>query len=216
MILAAGGWSQLPAEAMMTKLQQPITISALGLVLSVSVGVGLCWKAAGPMVALAAKTRLKTTAVDAKSKGWDFWTIEIENLSNELKEERARLRKQAEMIDLRAARLASDGKELDKVRVDLERMRKEIGDRVIEITTDESKNLRGLAQTYANLTPRAVVAIFREMDDVTAVKILSLMKPDIVGPIFEEMARTAGGDGPLARRAAVLSEKLRLIKTAKT
>ena len=94
-------------------------------------------------------------------------------------------------------------------------MRKEIGERVIEINTDETKNLRGLAQTYTNLTPKAAVAIIREMDDVTVVKILSLMKPDIVAPIFEEMSKTPDKDGLLSRRAAVLSEKLRLLKAAK-
>ena len=55
-----------------------------------------------------------------------------------------------------------------------------------------------------------------ELDDTTAVKILSLMKADIVGPIFEEMSKTATADGmPLARRAALLSEKLRLMKSSK-
>jgi len=51
------------------------------------------------------------------------------------------------------------------------------------------------------------------MDDTTVVKILSLMKPDVVGPIFEEMANTANGDGTLAQHAAVLSDKLRLMKS---
>lgn len=94
-------------------------------------------------------------------------------------------------------------------------MRRDIASRVIEINADEAKNLRMLSQTYTSLSPRAVVAIFKEMDDITVVKILSLMKPDVVGPIFEEMSRTAGTDGPLARRAAILSEKLRLMKSAK-
>jgi flagellar motility protein MotE (MotC chaperone) len=94
-------------------------------------------------------------------------------------------------------------------------MRKEIADRVIEINTDELKNLRTLAQTYANLTPKGAVAIIREMDDVTVVKILSLMKSDVVAPIFEEMSKTAAIDAPLARRAATLSEKLRLMKANK-
>jgi flagellar motility protein MotE (MotC chaperone) len=94
-------------------------------------------------------------------------------------------------------------------------MRKQIADRVIEIAADESKNVRTLAQTYGALTPRAAVAIFREMDDATAVKILSVMKPDIVGPIFEEMSKTGGADAPLAKRAAQLSEKLRLMKSPK-
>jgi flagellar motility protein MotE (MotC chaperone) len=52
------------------------------------------------------------------------------------------------------------------------------------------------------------------MDDTTAVKILSLMKPDTVGPIFEEMAKS---DSPVidAYRAARLSERLRLVKDQK-
>jgi flagellar motility protein MotE (MotC chaperone) len=153
---------------------------------------------------------------EGKAQGWDFWTIEIEGLSSELKEERARLRQQADLLNQRAARLASEQQELAKVRADIEAMRAEINRKVIEITADESKNLKSLAQTYTNLTPKAAVAILREMDDTTVVKILSLMKSDVVGPIFEEMARTQGPDGPLAKRAAILSDKLRLMKANKT
>ena len=47
-----------------------------------------------------------------------------------------------------------------------------------------------------------------ELDDATAVKILSLMKADVVGPIFEAMAR----DPVSAKRAAQRSDKLRLMK----
>ena len=50
---------------------------------------------------------------------------------------------------------------------------------------------------------------------MTTVKILSLMKPDVVGALFEEMSRTPDNDGTLARRAALLTEKLRLMKAAK-
>jgi len=199
---------------MMTKLQNPIAAMAVSLVLSVVLGAALCWRAAAPLLELAAAAQPKPVA-PAKDKGWDFWTIEVENISADLKEERARLRKQAELQDQRAARLAAEEKELGKIRSDIEGLRKEIADKVIEITADESKNIRTLSQTYANLTPKAVVAIFREMDDMTAVKILSLMKPDVVGPIFEEMSRTQAPDGRLARRAAILSEKLRLMKSAK-
>ena len=112
-------------------------------------------------------------------------------------------------------RVVAEEKELAKVRADIEHLRREIADKVIEIAADESKNLRALSLTYANLTPRAAVAIFKEMDDATAVKILSLMKAETIGPIFEEMAKTAGADGALARRAAMLSEKLRLMKASK-
>lgn len=201
---------------MIAKLQSPLVASVLGLVLSIGTGVFFSARALGPLLERAAVVPVKKPEAELKQRGWDFWTIEIDNLSNELKEERARLRKQSELLDLRAARVTAEEKELAKVRGDIDHLRKEIADKVIEISADESKNIRTLSQTYANLTPRAAVAIFKEMDDTTAVKILSLMKAETVGPIFEEMAKSAGADGSLARRAALLSEKLRLMKSGKS
>ena len=118
-------------------------------------------------------------------------------------------------MGLRSVRLASDRQELEKLRTDLTAMRKEISDRVVEVQADEAKNLRMLAQTYANLTPHSAVTIIRDLDDTMAVKILSLMKPDIVGPIFEDMAQSDPSTGD-AHRAAVLSDKLRMVKAQKT
>jgi flagellar motility protein MotE (MotC chaperone) len=197
---------------MISKLQNPIIIAALSLVLSVSLGAALCWRAAVPYVQMALAARAKAVP-SKKENGWDFWTIEVENLSNDLKEERARLRNQSELLDQRAARLDAEEKELGNARTSIEALKRQIDDKVTEISADEAKNIRTLAQTYTNLSPRGVVAIFKELDDVTAVKILSQMKPDVVGPIFEEMSRGTDNDSQLARRAAVLSEKLRLMKS---
>lgn len=199
---------------MMSKLKSPLVGALLGIVLSTVLGIALCWKAAQPLIAQAIKNRPKAPTVKAEP-GWDFWTIEIDNLSNDLKGERARLKKQSEALDQKAARLAAEEKELERVRSDIEVLRRQIGDAVTEISADEAKNIHSLALTYSTLSPKAVVAIFREMDDTTAVKILSQMKPDVVGPIFEEMSKTGEPDAPLARRAAILSEKLRLMKAAK-
>jgi flagellar motility protein MotE (MotC chaperone) len=203
----------------MTTLRNPFVSAGMGLILSLVVGLFTFWRAAGTLVigAIEIRAKAKAAAQPKKEKGWDFWTIEIENLSNELKEERARMRKQADLLEQRESRLAAERKELVTMRGEIEGLRKEIAEKVISIRDDEAKNLRALSQTYANLTPRAAVAILREMDDVTAVKILFLMKPDVVGPIFEEMSKTSGSDGtPLSRRAALLSEKLRLMKAKKS
>ena len=201
----------------MTALRSPFVAAAIALLLSIGVGLFMFWRAAMPLLAVAINVRLKAVAqIPNKEKNWDFWTIEVENLSNELKEERARMRKQSDLLDQREARVAAEQKELATMRGEIEAMRKEIAEKVTVIREDEGKNLRALSQTYANLTPRAAVAIIRELDDVTATKILFLMKPDVVGPIFEEMSRSSATDGtPLARRAAVLSEKLRLMKSSK-
>ena len=58
------------------------------------------------------------------------------------------------------------------------------------------------------------VAIFREMDENMAVKILSMMKPENVAPILGEMTKAPArpGEESMARRAARISDKLRLIK----
>jgi hypothetical protein len=41
------------------------------------------------------------------------------------------------------------------------------------------------------------------------------MKSESVAPIFEEMSHASTADTSLARRAATLSEKLRLVRTAR-
>jgi len=200
----------------MTKLiQNPAIVSALAVIFGVLAGIIPLWRAGDRLVTQAIATHVQK-AKAGKAQGWDFWTIEVDNLATELKDEKARLAKQAEVLDQRAARIAGEQQELDKVRASIEGMRREIADKVIEIQADENKNLKALAQTYAALSPKAAVAIIREMDTVTVTKILYLMKPDVVAPIFEEMSKASDKDGSLSRRVALISEKLRLMKSMKT
>lgn len=200
---------------MMARVLNPIVCALLGLLLSAAVGIFVTWRTLDALVVKAVLLKAQSTPNELRKKGWDFWTIEIENLSSELQDERAKLKAQAEKLDQRQATIVAEEKELAKARADLDAMQRQISDRVIEISNDEMANLKKLAQNFSNLTPRAAVAIIREMPDNTAVKILSLLKPDVVGPIFEEMSKGADADGPLAKRAAVLSDKLRLVKNNK-
>ncbi|AOS45113.1 hypothetical protein Verru16b_02189 [Lacunisphaera limnophila] len=197
-------------------IANPAFVAVLGILSGTLMGLGWFLRAGELLMTQLMATIPAPVVVEGKAQGWDFWTIEIEGLSSELKEERARLRSQAETLNQRAARLASEQQELSKIRTDIEGMRAEIARKVIEITADEARNLKSLAATYATLSPAAAVSILREMDDTTVVKILSLMKSDVVGPIFEQMAITPGPDGTMAKRAAALSEKLRLMKSTKT
>jgi len=202
----------------MNKLANPIVAAVLAIVMGTGTGLFTFWRAA----AIAVEQAIKQAPVEKelmpeeeRERGWNFWTIEIENLANELKGERERQRKLAEQLEHRETQMAAERQELNKIRTDIEGLRQEIATKVVEINADEMKNVRALAQTYTSLTPRAAVAIIKEMDDAMVVKILSMMKPDVVAPIFEEMSRTAGNDGPMARRVALLSDRLRLVKAAK-
>ncbi len=147
---------------------------------------------------------------------WDMWTPEIEKLAGELRDEKKNLREREQAIVQREARIASEQAELDRTRREIEAQRAEISRLLTAVGVDELKNLKSLAQTYSNLSPKGAVAILSEMDDSTVVKILSLMKADVVGPIFEEMSKDQSETNSQAQRAALLSEKLRLMKAAKS
>ena len=146
---------------------------------------------------------------------WDMWTPEIEKLAQELKTQLEGLKEREQAAVQREARLEAETVELARTRREIENQRAEITRLLTVVGIDELKNLKSLAQTYATLSPKAAVAIFSEMDDVTVVKIFSLMKPDVAGPIFEEMAKDKSEKNNQAQRAAVLSERLRLTHAAK-
>ena len=154
----------------------------------------------------------KSTLVTVGSRPWDFWSAETEEMIAELGKEHARLDERAHDLDTLKTRLDGEKAELDRLRDQIAQSRQELDRAATELGEEETKNLKPLAQTYTKLTPRATVAIFKEMDDATVLKILALMKSDAVGLIFEEMARTSDQNGTLAARAATLTEKLRLLK----
>ena len=201
----------------MNKLaSNPLVLIVLGLVLGVGTGLGFFWTAAMPLVQQARAAKTQHVTAGKPDAPWDFWTIEIENLANELKDVRAALKKREEEIVVREARLAAERQELAKQRGELEALRTEISSKMTEIQADELKNLKNLTQLYSNLTPKATLTIFNQMDDATVVKLLALMKTDVVGPLFEEMTKQAAGDPAVAKRAALLTERLRLYKSTKT
>lgn len=146
---------------------------------------------------------------------WDMWTPEIEKLAQELKAQRDGLKEREQAVVQREARLEAEVAELARTRKEIEGQREEITHLLTVVGTDELKNLKSLAQTYSTLTPKAAVAIFSEMDDPTVVKILSLMKADVVGPVFEEMSKDQSEKNNQAQRAAKLSDRLRLMRAAK-
>lgn len=194
----------------MKLLSNPIVLVALGLLLGVGTSIGVVWTASKPIVAAVAAARVKKPAVEKPEAPWDYWTIEIEGLASELKEQKAVLRQREEAVAVREARLAADQKELAKTRQQVEALRDELAGRMIEIRADETKNLKTVANTFRNVSPKAAVPILSEMDPLTVVKVLSVMKADEVSAIFEEMGKST--DELVVKRAAFLTERMRLLK----
>jgi flagellar motility protein MotE (MotC chaperone) len=187
----------------------------LGLVLGTGTTFYMMQKSAEVIIARAVAAKKAEVAAKIPDKPWDFWTIEMENLANDLKEEKQKVKQREESLKQAEDMIRLEKLELEKTRKQIEGVRAAIDERLIEVTEGETGNLKRLSQSYSSLTPRAAVAIFKEMDDTTLVKILSMMKPETVGTVLEEMSRQSANDPTLAKRAAVLSEKLRLLKTVK-
>jgi len=201
----------------MTKLAtNPIVVIAIALLLGVGTGLSMFWKAALPLIAASQAARAKAVDEGKPDAPWGFWTIEIENLASELKDQKAVFKKREEELAQREERLNAERQELTKQRQQLEALRSDISSRITSIQADEMKNLKSLVATYSNLTPKSTLTIFKEMDDTMVVKLLSLMKTDIVSPLFEEMSKQAASDPAMGKRVATLSEKLRLLKSGQS
>ena len=110
------------------------------------------------------------------------------------------------------AQIKSEKEELEKVRADIEAMRDQISQSIPRVEEAEVKNIKSLAKTYSSVKPTAAVAIFKELDDNTVVKILSFMKAETAGAILAEMSRQQDKDESMAKRAARISDKLRLLE----
>jgi flagellar motility protein MotE (MotC chaperone) len=146
-----------------------------------------------------------------KPRFWSFRADDVDDLITELKSERGKLLKRQGELDKVAAHIESEKQELEKTRSDIAAMRDEISAEIPQVQDAERKNLKTLSQTYADMTPTAAVAIFRQMDESMCVKLLSLMKPDKVGAILEEMS-VQDKDESMTKRAARISDKLRLVR----
>ena len=198
----------------MKLLSNPIVLVVLGLILGVGTSTGLIWTTSKPLVKQIAAAQASAGKPERPEPPWDFWTIEVETLANELKEQKAAIKQREEGIAARESRLQAEQRELEKTRKQVEALRDEIATKMIEVQADEAKNLKTLASTYRNLSPKTAVAILREMEELTVVKVLSLMKTDEVSALFEEMGKS--GDPALIKRAAHLSERIRLLKAARS
>jgi flagellar motility protein MotE (MotC chaperone) len=150
-------------------------------------------------------------------KVWGFKTQAVDDLIAELTSERERTAEEHKSLETLRARLATERAEVEQVREEIKALREALDQRVLQIEESEIKNLKSLANTYSAMKTASIVAIFHEMNEDMAVKLVSLMKPDRISQILEEMAREREnpGEEPAARRAVRFSDKLRLIQTAK-
>lgn len=193
----------------MNKLIQNIWfLAGVALVLNVGVTMTVLFGQLGNLLESEMSNEHKDAVQAENHVFWTFHTREINALIEEIEEQYASMARRRYEIEGLEARLQAEREEIARARKEVADARSELSRLIVSVKEEELKNLKTLAKTYATLSPEAVVAVFDEMDDEFVVKVLSLMKPDSVGPIWEQMA--AGGRASQADRVARLSEMLRM------
>ncbi|MDQ8185944.1 hypothetical protein [Pelagicoccus sp. SDUM812002] len=191
-------------------LSKPLVIALIALVLMVGtqfVALKMYWTELFPDPQT---TALVIKSEEPKPFEWGFASEYISQLERELHKRILMLDAREEELNAYEARLGADRAEIEEIKDEVEQMREHLLEGVVKLEADEVENLKRLAKVYATLTPDATVNIFTDLDDATVVKILFFMKSDTVGAVLQEMATANGGIAEQVRRAAKISDMLRL------
>jgi flagellar motility protein MotE (MotC chaperone) len=186
---------------MIKVLQAPVTSMMLGGLCFLLTMAALLQK---PLAAHPGGTPSETHSAEATF--WDKHNPEIDQLLQELKNEKQALaRRDAELKEL-AVRLEAERAEINQVTQRVARLQAEFDQNFIRVKEEEAPKLKKLARMYASMSPEGASAIFRELDDQVIVKFMSFMKESESASLLDAMA--TGGEAQ-AKRAAGLSEALR-------
>ncbi len=138
---------------------------------------------------------------------WDFTNPEADQLVNELKSERASVKKREQELDELAKRLAVEQTEVNQATQSVHQLQLDFDKNVVRIKEEETANLKKLAKVYSAMSPDSAAKVFAEMEDQAVVKIMVFMKDTETAAILESLAKNGQ---PEAKRVAGLSESLRL------
>ena len=137
---------------------------------------------------------------------WQTYNPEVDQLLEELQNEKAALAKKEQELRELATRIESERSELNVVTQRVHQLQIEFDQNVTRVKEEEAPNLKKLAKMYATMSPEGASAILAELDNETVVKLFSFMKETECAPLLEAMAM---GGGEQAKRAAEISEALR-------
>lgn len=201
-------------------LAAPWFLAVVGLLSSLVVGVMMMLSAQKKIVAtpppVAAAVAVEEKPVPPQTV-FSFHTAELVEMVEDLKKQKQKILEEQKDVKALAARTLSDRQEVEKIRDEIKELRADLDRRVVEVKQEEVKNLEALATTYSSMPAPAAVAIFKEMEEDQVVKILATMKAKAVGLVLSEMGKAIdkSGEESTARRAARITDKLRLMKNMK-
>jgi len=143
------------------------------------------------------------SAVDDPS--WKFKNPEFDQWIAQMKDEKEALALREQQLSEWQTRLDAEHQEISTVTQTVARLQSDFDKNVIRFRAQETDNVKRQAKLIAAMSPAGAVAMFNEMADDDAVRILFTMKTDEASAILDTMSKMGK---PEARRAAVLTGRL--------
>ena len=149
----------------------------------------------------------------ANDPSWKFRNPEMDQWLSQIKSEREKLDLRQEQLDELQTRLNTEMQELSVATQTVSQLQETFNQGVIRFSADQAQNIKHQTKLMSEMTPEGAIALLNEMPDDDAVRILFSMKDDVASLILDTWSK---GGKAQAKRAADLTEKLRLITSAAT
>jgi flagellar motility protein MotE (MotC chaperone) len=139
---------------------------------------------------------------------WKFHNPDIDQWISQIKTEREALAVREQDLKEWEARLAAESREIAAVTQAVSRTQADFDKRVLLFTDQQKDNVKKQLKVIADMSPDGAAAMFNELADDEAARILYSLKPDVAGAILDAMSKTGGTP---AKRAAALTERMKEI-----
>jgi flagellar motility protein MotE (MotC chaperone) len=151
---------------------------------------------------------LEPVVETAGEPSWNFRNPEFDQWVEELKHERDALNQRAQQLQELQKRLEAERQEILTVTQAVNQLRLDFDKNVVRLKQQEMENLKKRTKVISAMSPEGAAAMLNEMPEDQTVGVLFLLKPDITSLILDTMSKMGRTE---ARRAAVLTERLRLV-----
>ena len=146
---------------------------------------------------------------------WDKQVKDFTGLLAQLEAARNQQETREQQLKLFEDQLKNEREALNVLKQSIEILQSELERRLVKVQESEMKNLKVLAESYANMTPESVAKIFEESEEASVIKIMHFLAPETLGAILQVMSKEISKDEKAGAKINHLLESFRLSEEVK-
>jgi flagellar motility protein MotE (MotC chaperone) len=148
---------------------------------------------------------LPTNHSASDDPSWKFKNPEFDQWIAQMKDEKETLALREQQLNEWQSRLDAENQEISIITQTVSHLQSDFDKNIIRFRAQETDNIKHQAKLIAAMSPAGAAALFNELADDEAVRILFVMKTDEASAVLDTMSKLGK---PAARRAAVLTGRL--------